>query len=355
MFEKKIDGRLLEQRIFIISFASIVLILFINYKQAFDYNFLLTVPAFFLLYAQFISWLFIEKLHSVAQRETKLPSQFLIFMIACYVFGLWFLTYIFSLPAINYLLAVFPPLAAGFLYSWNKTSSLHALNFVIILTIFIFMGIAYPLYGSIKVSHNRNGLYQQTMIKLTSDLIKDGGDYLAGVPYLFQKDQPIEGMKNLISPAIGYLSIPSEKLKLLLLPSLFITPTTQEKILQDFENTSVKVVIANYRIRALPARITEYINNNYQHFYGSLYLYAPTINPSQLSFNLKFSGRYRIETKAKTQITLDGKRIRPGQIIYLKQGDHITDASHPYRLALIPTIDPAQLDPAFREDRWKET
>src|SRR5690606_11992533 len=46
-----------QQRVFILSMSSCFLLLFIHYKQAFPYNFVFTVPAFYLLYADFFSWL----------------------------------------------------------------------------------------------------------------------------------------------------------------------------------------------------------------------------------------------------------------------------------------------------------
>ena len=352
--DKKMDQTILQQHLFTISFASITLILFINYKQAFHYNFLLTIPAFFLLYADFFSWVFDKKNHVPNHALAPNPSSFFIFVMAVYVYFLWLLIHIFSLPAIYFLLLTLPIVTCFSLYSSHKNALIYRCHFILLLMIVTFIGILYPLYISFIVSQKADGRYQQTMIKVTADLIKHEGDYVSGVPYLYQKDQPISGMKNLISPAIGYLSIPSEKLKTLLLPSLFITPTTQEKIIDELETTAVKVIIANYRIRALPLKIKEYINQHYQHFYGSLYIYAPQIKPSQLSFNLKFSARYRLETKAKRSVMIDGKRIHAGQAFYLTKGDHLTDANDSYRLLLIPDINPVELNPDYKKDRWKK-
>ena len=191
------------------------------------------------------------------------------------------------------------------------------------------------------------------MTTLTAALTEKDGDYLAGIPFLFKKEQPITGMKNLIGPQVEFLSAPSDKLAALLLPSLYLAPASTEQILQDLERAPIKVILTNYRTELLPPAILDYLHQHYQHFYGSIYLYAPMVNAPQLNFFLKFPGRYRIEAPIKTRVTIDGKRFHEGQIITLKQGDHLTHAKINYRLALVPEIS-MSLDPKFRADWWEK-
>ena len=155
----------------------------------------------------------------------------------------------------------------------------------------------------------------------------------------------------MIGPQLEFLSTPSDKMAALLLPSLYLSPANTEQILQDFEKYPVKVIMTNCRMLLLPPRIQTYLHTHYQHFYGSVYLYAPLISKSQLNFFLKFGGKYRITAKPKSHIRIDGKRFRAGQLISFKQGDHLSDANVNYRLVLVPNIT-MQLDPAFREDTW---
>jgi len=277
-----------QKSVFTVYFASIALLLFITYKQPFPYNFVLTVPAFFLLYANFFSWL---------------PNQ--VSKNKCYFL-------------------------AGF---------------------FIITAIAFPFYKALKGSLKFNGSYQRTMTMLTAELLENEGDYIGGIPLIFTKEQPIIGMKNLIGPQIEFISTQDEKMRPLLLPSLYLSPTTTAKIIEDFERASVKVLITNYRINILPPALKTYLFEHYQHYYGSVYLYAPTIHASQLSFYLSFSGKYRIAAKTKTRVRIDGKYLRAGQIITLKQGDHVTDAKINYRLVLIPKVK-MPLNPEFQEDNW---
>ena len=79
-----------------------------------------------------------------------------------------------------------------------------------------------------------NGSYQRSMITISHDLLKEGGGFFAGTPLLYDHDQTIPGLNNLIGPAIEYLSNPSEKLLPILIPSLYLQPRTASEVLRDF-------------------------------------------------------------------------------------------------------------------------
>lgn len=333
------NKKITEQRLFIVCFSSIALILFAAYKQAFPYNFVFTIPAFYLIFAEFLSFIFSLK------SSTHALTKPIIYALFFYSTAISLVTYFAGLPSINYLIILFPICLYGLLQT--KYFNLNACLFF---SLFILTGIVYPFYQTLRGSLFLDGTYQRTMISLTENLLSDGGDYVGGIPFLITKDQPIDGMKNLIGPELEYLETPTAELEPLLLPSLYLTPATQEKIIEDFEAMPVKVVINNYRTINLPAKISEYIKNNYQHFYGSIYLYSPLISPEQLTFHLKFSGQYKIESNSKRRISIDGKYVRKGQSIELKAGDHVSDALKPYRLVLVPKN--IKLDPAFEKDDW---
>lgn len=333
------NERVTQQRLFIVCFSSIAFILFTAYKQAFPYNFVFTIPAFFLIYAEFLSFVFALKSN---EKLTKSPSFYLMLSYSVVIIAF---VYFAELPLINYLLGLAPISLYCLLHAKN-----FRVNFYLFLNLFALTGIVCPFYLSLIGSLYLDGTYQRTMISLTENLLSDGGDYVGGIPFLITKDQPIDGMKNLIGPALEYLETPSASLEPLMLPSLYLTTTTQEKILQDFEAMPIKVIISNYRTVHLPAKISEYIKNNYQHFYGSIYLYSPLISPEQLTFHLKFSGQYKIESTSKRRISIDGKYVRKGQTVTLKAGDHVSDALKPYRLVLIPNN--IKLDTTFEKDDW---
>lgn len=353
LFEKKSTTTDLQRHLFIIGFASIALLFFVNYKQPFPYNFVFTAPAFFLLYANFFSWLRGKKAQ-ITNEPTERLSLLFIFTISFYSFSIYALIVIFSLSPINLLIIAFPFIACALVYSWIKNEKAYSIISAVTLLIFIITSILNPLYLSWRASQRLSGNYQQTMIKLTDSLVGKDGKYLAGIPLLYTNDQPITGLKNLIGPALDYLYHPTEELKLLLLPSLYLTPTTPLQVLNDLEKEPIKVIITNYRILSLPPIILDYIYDNYQHFYGSVYLYAPKILSLQLSFYLKFAATYRLKTKAKARIFIDGKRIKNGQLIKLNKGDHVTNANRDYRLVLVPDAIDIPLDAKYREDKWEK-
>ncbi len=280
------------QRLFIISLASIVLFLFMLYKQPFPYNFVYLIPAFFILYADFFSW---------GMRE------------------------------------------------------LNAYRIPLLLFIVFFLGTAvdYPLLATWLKSKLSDNRYQQTMVKVAENMLQNDDGYVAGIPFVYRKKQTIVGMKNLISPAVHYLSAPSAAIKPLLLASLYLTPTTTAEVIAAFNTTPVKLIINNYRIQALPPLLATYLNDHYQHYYGSLYLYAPRIAAGQQTIDVKWSGFYRVTTSNNNRIYLDGKRIKAA-VIRLQQGAHRSAATRGYRLQWLPPVTAKKLDESYQHDSWQK-
>ncbi len=350
--EKLNDKDVSAKRVFIITYAFIALIQFVNYKQAFPYNFVFTIPAFFLLYSEFFSWLLAVN----TSRLKVAPTLFSVFVVyALFIdLSLGILSqYLYPFSTIYYLSA-FLPIALFSIFYFKNNYNLHFYRISIIsfFTLFFTLGISYPLYNEIMTSNRLDGKYQQTTIELTSLLLKQEGSYIGGIPFLYQIDQPITGMKNLIGPALEYLYEPSDETGLLLLPSLYLAPSNQEKVIADFERTPVKVILNNYRIEFLPYLIKSYINNHYQHFYGSIYLYAPIVSPSQLSFDIKFSGNYRVQANKTVHIRIDNKIVHARQLLTLKKGDHTSFANGHYRLVFVPNIARKDLPADFNNDEW---
>lgn len=287
-FDKPLNEGTKQQALFITSMSSIALLLFINYKQAFPYNFVFTIPALFLLYANFLSWLMV-------QSKQMMRS--------------------------------------------------------LLITLFIIGGIIYPFFHSMNAAYRLDGSYQQTMIQLIDELTNDHSQYIGGIPYLYQKDQPITGMKNLIDPQVGYLFSPNQQTQTLLLPSIYLAATSSNLIIHELEQSSVKLFVMNYRILLLPDAIKQYLDDHYHHFYGSIYLYAPLIHPTNKIFSLKFSGDYKIDAALNMPITIDHQKVASGKIITLTKGIHYSKTSINYRLELIPTALPA-LNPLYQQDQW---
>lgn len=342
LFESTSDATTKQKHIFITVTGTVAMLQFIHYKQAFPYNFVFTIPALFIMYADFLSSLFQSReKKSAPNLSAVMITTIHGILIAAFVYG-------FKLTQSNYVCALIP-LSVYFIYTQQLPYKQNRISRIALLMLTILLGVISPLLTSMQLTLI-DGRYQQTMIRLTNELLATDSDYVGGTPFLYNKDQPISGMKNLISPAIDYLSKPSEELGILMLPSIYLTRTTPEQIIADFEKSNVKVILNNYRIESLPQSIKSYLADHYQHYYGSIYLYAPRIAPNQFSFYLKFSGRYKVI--AHQSLRLDNKTIHPQQIIVLLRGNHINDARKPYRLVLQPEIQVESLSTAFKKDDY---
>src|SRR5439155_748643 len=123
-----------------------------------------------------------------------------------------------------------------------------------------------------------NGHYQKYMLNLTAEILASGGDYVAGVPLFYDKNLPIPGLKHIVLPSQDYLNHPTQALQAVMnLPSLYITPATSKDIIASLQKSSVKLYVNNERLQTVPLDIKKYLDTEYQHFWGSIYLYAPQI------------------------------------------------------------------------------
>ena len=92
--------------------------------------------------------------------------------------------------------------------------------------------------------------------------------------------------------------------------------------------------MANYRTYELPDVLKDYIKSNYKQFWGSIYLYAPEIQPHLHRLSLKFAGIYCIEAGEGKTITINGRKYESRQTVFLKSGDHTYSSNFAFRLRL---------------------
>lgn len=336
-----------QKNFFIVCCSSIALELFFDYKQPFPYNFVFTVPALYLLYCQMFTWLFRQKdmPHHFSIKLDSLPFIFTTFF---YLYCIGAIIYYLMLPSIIYLTIPLAISLLNYLFFFPRQAALRKLNLAIALILFVAIGILHPLYRSMVTVSVLDGGYQRSMLNVAAKILQNDSDYIAGIPFFYQKDQPIVGMVNLIEPAANYLKKPNDDLGKLLLPSLYLLPSTQERVLNDFSKYPVKLILDNYRLEIIPERIKEYIENNYQHFYGSILLYAPFIQAGKQTFDLKFDANYRVE--AENMLNIDGKEVVPGEIVSLNKGQHSSSSQKDYRLALVPTNISPSLNPKYQKN-----
>ncbi len=254
------------QRLFIFLFSSFLILRLLTYPQPFPYQMVFLAPAFFLLFSDFFSECF-------ALFNKPIPSihpKLLFWLTAVSIFWILGITTSFGLLRGYYLVALLP-LILAFKISKPQLPALGVTFGIII----IFTGLIYPLLHLTTLINLFNGQYQFSMIRLTDQLLKQGGGYTAGTPILYNKDQSIVGLKNLINASVLYIIDPKKTSKNELFASLNITPQTQAEILKDLEKNPPMLYINSYRILELPFSIKHFFHTHYQQYSGSVYIYTP--------------------------------------------------------------------------------
>lgn len=224
----------------------------------------------------------------------------------------------------------------------------HGMVFLIILAF-----ITLQMKGFINQLPYYNGRYQKSMIHLMSKLLNDGEAYVAGVPLLLDVEQPVPGLKHLISQGIEYMHHPSKALySNLTFDSMYLAPATAPEVIESIKATPVKLYVDNKRLHLLPKKLWAYLDTEYQHFWGSIYLYAPKIQAGRHLIQVKFPGDYKVD--AKMAIYIDNKKVAPHSIIALKNQRYLSDAHATYRLVLSPQHLNHLLDPQDKKNKWND-
>ena len=269
-------------RFFTTIFSLVIIICLIFYKQIFPYYTQAIIPVFLILYAAYFTWLF----------------------------GL---------------LKKASPLTTYIIYGTILLS--------ILTTVAIF----------IKKINGLDGAYQKANVITLNRLLEKGDDYVAGITLIYHHPQPIIGLQHLVGPAVDYLYFPKVSLKPIMLASLEEDPTvTKTSILAALDRSTVKYFVNNYRIEALPPEIKAYLNDQFAHLWGSIYVYAPRIPQGAHITNIRFSGRYRIESNDQNN----------GNIMTLTRGSYTFVTKNAYRLKWIPNILTSSLKSEFSSDQW---
>lgn len=287
-----------KNKVFIVIYTVVILFFLISCRQPFVYLPLLAVPALFILFSSFFSGLY-SRLYASMSGDLGLRRMYIS------VLFLILLSFV-TAPIVSFMTRL-------------------------------------PLYS---------GHYQQSMIHLTANLLNSGDVYIAGVPLLLDVEQPVPGLKHLIGPGIDYMQHPSKKLySILTLDSLYLSPVTTSEAIESIKSAPIKLYVDNDRFHLLPKELFMYLDTQYQHFWGSIYLYAPQVQAGYQTIHIKFPGRYRVN--AHSVISIDNKKIMPNSIIRLTNRDYISQASSTYRLTLIPNHVKHLLDPRYKDNQWQ--
>jgi hypothetical protein len=320
----------------------------VSYKQPCPYNIQAEFPAFFVLYAAVFSWL-IAFFRAPINLRSSLAAGLYCFLYS-YSFALLYLIHGFALPWPSYFICLLPLVVAAHLMAPQLRNKLQALAIALL----TFLGIVMPTYHFTQLLPQLNGHYQKYMLTLADALLQEGGDYVAGVPLFYNRHQPVPGLKHIVLPALNYLYHPSkDMLPVMNLPSLYLTPDTTEQIIASLKKSTVKLYINNERLQSTPPAIQQYLKTQYQHFWGSIYLYAPQVEAGRQRVQLKFTGWYRVE--GSVPVVLNHYVLAPGTEIRLVTGEYASVAKAAYRLTWIPAILTENLAKEYQQDAWQQT
>jgi hypothetical protein len=210
-------------------------------------------------------------------------------------------------------------------------------------------GVVYPLIDLGRMTKHLDGFYQKAMLQVANELTANNADYLAGILLFYDKDQTLPQTKNLITPALMYLNTGDANLLPSLIASLNIFPATTATVLQDLKEYPVKIYLDNFRVAGLPQIIKSYLNAEYQHYWGNIYMYAPSVKAGRQHFSLKFSANYLVEGPASNRVVIDNQQRAQQALIYLHEGKHQSQAKLAYRLKLIPERVHIPADPLLQK------
>ncbi len=345
LFGCSADKVIQKRRILITVYAAVMLLLIAAYQQAFAYNMVFLVPAFFVLYADFFSWMF--TLFNTRRAIIINHRQLFWFSVVSCLFAIS-LIIMYGLPY-AYFIILLIPVCLALMILYPNDAYISSYKGLAVATI-IFMGIIYPLASAgnaLLLSYNY-GQYQKYNIRLVHDLLEEGGEYFAGTPLLYQKDQAIPGLKNLIGPAVDYLNTSNPAILPVLIDSLYLTPKAPQQILQSLKEQPVKLYVNNDRVERLPKLLHRYLLSQYQHFSGSVYLYAPEVVSGQHNVNVKFTGNYTVQSQPGLKARINKKVITNNGKVFLKQGHYKSKSNYKYRLVYVPNVKNIQLNERFQ-------
>lgn len=185
----------------------------------------------------------------------------------------------------------------------------------------------------------RDNDFQSYTVALANALMHPEDEYLASLPVLYDRRQPVAEFRWLddIMRRRLHRSSPDELLD----------------IASRMDQARLKLVIMNYRMEDLPPLLRDYLVYHFAHFWGNVYLYAPFVGRGQSDFDITFDGLYQVDLQGDSgPATIDGQPAAHGQLLRLKQGAHRKSSAESLRLRFMPEhLDPALLEARYREPR----
>lgn len=338
----------IKNRLFILVYSTVILFFIIHCRHPFAYYFLSAIPILFIVYSAFFTEIY------KGFKPNNKSKKLIVVVAILYLLSLLFLSLRFALPN-SYLIVVLIPISLAISYSIDLNRQWQCFFNKLIKFSFLLTGIIFPLLQLGSSLPGMSGRYQKSMVHLMNDLLASGETYIAGAPFLFHIKQSVPGLVHIVGPSLTYLEHPTKELaRVMQLDSLYFSPATTQQLISMIKKKPVKFYVDNNRFHFLPSSIHDYLAGQYQHFWGSIFLYAPTIEAGQQKISLKFTGLYKVEAAKDALIVLNKQKLVANKIIVLRAKQYDSHSNQGYRLKLMPPPLKTSLEPQFKANAWQE-
>jgi len=190
----------------------------------------------------------------------------------------------------------------------------------LVLAVLALGGVVYPLTRVPVVLERDNGP-QENAVRLVSAIARRKDPYLAGVEMVVNRTQ---------TRGLGWLD--RNRLRTL-------NRGKPSVVIELLRAQPPKALIMNYRLLSLSRAVRHHLSSNYRQLHGNVHVYCPTITEPGASWDLPFSGTYRVVTSGKKRVkkvVIDGKTVKVNKTVKLKKGARLIETEKPFRLCLEP-------------------
>ncbi len=201
---------------------------------------------------------------------------------------------------------------------------------------YVGLGLLMPLSRLPRTLARDNG-FQSHAVALADTLLRPGEGYLASLPILYDRRQPV--------PEFNWLDdINRQRLH-------HASQEEHLELISRMDQARIKLLIMNYRMEDLPQLLRDYLSYHFAHFWGNVYLYAPFVGNKQSDFHIQFDGLYQVDLRGRPgPATIDGQPADHGQLVRLARGEHRKSFSGGVRLRFMPEdLDTDLLEPRYRK------